>query len=428
MRLEALLSEPLPQVKFPASVFKLTNGLNVIHQYLSATPVVVADVWVGAGAIAEPEEWYGMAHFLEHMIFKGTETIAPGVFDYVIESHGGVTNAATSHDFAHFFVTSASEYLKHTLPPLAELLLHPAIPEEEFVRERCVVLEEIRGSYDNPDWVGFQALSESVYQRHPYGRPILGTEADLMAHSPQQMRCFHQCHYQPENMTVVIVGDIDQESALTIVNQSFQDFASPSDCPKPEVMAEAPFIGIRRQELNLPRLEHARLLMAWHGPGIDELGDACGLDLLSVLLADGRSSRLVRELREEKQLVQDIGSSFSLQRDSSLFTITAYLEPEYLEQVEAIIREHLWQLQQTPVSTTELKRCQRQLYNDYIFSTESAGQLAGLYGYYSTIATAQAAYNYPIEIQKLTANDVMQLAQRYLSPHRYAITILNSID
>ncbi|NEQ18061.1 MAG: insulinase family protein, partial [Moorea sp. SIO3E2] len=82
---------------------------------------------------------------------------------------------------------------------------------------------------------------------------------------------------------------------------------------------------------------------------------------------------------------------------------------------------------QTPVSSTEIKRCQRQLYNDYIFSTESAGQLAGLYGYYSTIATAEAAYSYPLEIQKLTANDVMQLAQRYLYPHRYAITILNSI-
>lgn len=423
-----MLSEPLTTTKFPADILKLANGLTLIHQHLPATPVVVADVWVRAGAIAEPDEWSGMAHFLEHMIFKGTQQLAPGVFDSIIECHGGIANAATSHDYAHFFITTAAQYLENTLSPLADLLLHATIPDEEFMRERDVVLEEIRSCYDNPDWLGFQALSENIYQCHPYGRSVLGTERQLMKRSPQQMRRFHSKHYQPENMTVVIVGGVDQASALDLVERSFDSFHDPGDCPVVQAEAEPPITEIRRQELYLPRLEQARLLMAWIGPGVEQLRDAYGLDLLSVLLADGRSSRLVRELREEQRLVQSISSGFSLQRDSSLFTISAYLDPQHLAQVEELIGKHLLQLQATPISPTELSRCQRLLCNDYIFSTEAVGQLAGLYGYYNTIATAELAVTYPLQIQRLTPSDLMHLAQQYLSPYHYAVTVLKPLD
>lgn len=419
-----MLSEPLTISKFPADVFRLTNGLTVIHQHLPATPVVVVDIWVRAGAMSEPDRWSGMAHFLEHMIFKGTATQATGEFDVAIESCGGISNAATSHDYAHFFLTTAAQYLDDTLPLLADLLLHAAIADDEFVREREVVLEEIRSCYDSPDWLGFQALSESVYQYHPYGRSVLGTEELLMASSPQQMRQFHAARYQPENMTVVIVGGVDRESALNIVSRSFVDFPHPAECPKFEIEAEPPITAIRRQELYLPRLEQARLMMAWIGPGVDQLRDAYGLDLLSVLLADGRSSRLVRELREEQQLVYGISSTFSLQRDSSLFTISACLEPQYVEQVEQLICDRLLQLQHTPVSQRELDRCQRLLCNDYIFSTETPSQLAGLYGYYNTIATASLAVTYPSQIQRFNSIDLMHLAQQYLSEQHYAITVL----
>lgn len=423
-----MLSEPLTVSTFPADVFRLANGLTVIHHYVPATPVVVVDVWVRAGAIAEPEAWAGMAHFLEHMIFKGTATLGMGEFDSIIESRGGVANAATSHDYAHFFVTTATQYLADTLPVLADLLLHAAIPDEEFYRERDVVLEEIRACYDNPDWLGFQALSESVYQCHPYGRSVLGTEAHLRTHSPQQMRCFHATHYQPENMTVVIVGGVEQELALNLVNQSFVNFAYRSECPAFAVEAEPPITEIRRQELYLPRLEQARLLMAWQGPGVEQLRDGYGLDLLSVVLGDGRSSRLVRELREELRLVHSVGSSFSLQRDSSLFTISACLDAEDVEQVEALICDRLLELQQTPLSQRELSRVQRSLCNDYIFSTEAPSQLAGLYGYYNTIATAEVAISYPHQIQTFKPSDLMYLAQQYLSPDHYAVTIVKPMN
>ncbi|MBO3457386.1 insulinase family protein [Aetokthonos hydrillicola Thurmond2011] len=409
---------------FPASVIKLDNGLTVIHQEIPTTPVVVADIWVRAGSRIEPEPWFGMAHFLEHMIFKGTATLAPGVFDHKIENQGGITNAATSYDYAHYSLITASAYLEDTLPYLAELLLNAAIPEDEFIRERDVVLEEIRQAYDNPDWIGFQSLISRIYQRHPYGRSVLGTQRELMQQSPEAMRCFHRAHYQPENMTVVIVGGIPQEPALKIVSKSFTDF-SEACCGCLPNEEEIPIIaGIQRQELSSPRLEQARLLMAWTAPGVEELRTSYGLDLLSVLLAQGRTSRLVRILREEKQLVQSIYSNFSLQQKSSLFTITAWLKPEHIEYVEALICQHLDDLLSVGISEQELVRCQRLLCNDYAFSTETPNQLAGLYGYYNTLARAELSVTYPEQIQSFDSQQLQELAKKYLSSSNYTITVL----
>jgi zinc protease len=426
----------------------LANGLTVIHQPITTTEVVAVDVWIKAGASLEPDEWIGMAHFLEHMIFKGTARLAPGDFDHLIENRGGMTNAATSQDYAHFFITTAAAALEDTLPHLAELLLHAAIPADEFDRERDVVLEEINQTMDNPDWLGFQALTESVYQRHPYGRPILGTPESLLARSPEEMRQFHQAHYQPQNVTVVVVGDVDEERALRVVEQSFATFLAPIACPHSDPQLEPAIATIRRQTLQLPRLEQARLMMAWLAPGAatvlphqqdetlpwqripqpervrDPLQDAYGLDLLSAVLSEGRTSRLVQELREERHLVQDINSSFSLQRDSSLFTITAWMAPEQLERVEAVICDRLSELATIPISESELARCQRLLCNDYTFSTETPSQVAGLYGYYQMLTQAETAITYPSRIQSFNPESLRAIASEFLSPYRYAATIL----
>jgi zinc protease len=411
-------------VDFPAKVIELDNGLTIIHQEIAATPVVVADVWVRAGAIAEPTEWAGMAHFLEHMIFKGTEQLGPGIFDYAIETQGGMTNAATSHDYAHFFMTIAADMLPQTLPYLADLLLHAAIPADEFVRERLVVLEEIRQAQDDPDWLGFQAMSELVFHDHPYGRPVLGTAAILQQRSPEEMRCFHQCYYQPKNMTVVITGGIPLEPTIELVKQSFRGFPRPAFCP-PAAPTKLPRLGgVHRETLHLPRLEQARLSMAWLGPGIDQLEDAYGLDLLSALLAEGRSSRLVRELREDRQLVQDVAAGFSLQRECSLFTIQAWLASDDIDRVEAIICDRINELAAKPIPEAELNRAKRLLCNDYAFSTEAPGQIAGLYGYYGTIANPDLCLTYVPIIQNYSEAKLRQVANQYLTPLRYVATIL----
>ncbi|MGK7879517.1 MAG: M16 family metallopeptidase [Crocosphaera sp.] len=409
---------------FPVSVTKLDQGITVVHQNLSVTPVTVVDVWIKAGTRVEPQQWGGTAHFLEHMIFKGSEIIHPGKFDEIIEQNGGITNAFTSHDYAHFFLTVGSDRLKQTIPYLGEILLQAAIPEEEFRRERDVILEEIRSSHDNPDWICFQSLCETLYQQHPYGKSILGQETQLKQYSTHQLRCFHRTHYQPENMTVVVVGDIDKNAALCLVDKAFSNFSRPWECPPHQINSEPPLTEIRRNHIYSPRLSQGRLLMGWIGPGINQLEEGLGLDLLSVILGGSRTSRLVQELREDKQLVMDIESSFSLQEDSSLFTIGAWLNPQNMSQVEEIICDHLRQLQQEPIPIAELNKAKKLLCHDYIFSTETPSQLAGLYGYYQTLAHAELALTYPSLIQQYSAEKLQDLAAQYLSPKRYGITIM----
>ncbi|MEL7241584.1 MAG: pitrilysin family protein [Cyanobacteria bacterium J06573_2] len=412
---------------FPASVFRIDNGLTLIHQEISTTSVVVADVWVKAGANLEPESWSGMAHLLEHMIFKGTETLKAGVFDKTIEFLGGVSNAATSYDYAHYSLTTASTYLEETLPLMGELLLNAAIPEAELNQERKVVLEEIRQASDNPDWVGFQALFQSVYQQHPYGRSVLGSEEKVAKYGVEQLRCFHRKHYQPENITVSIAGGIDSSRTLDLVNGAFHKFAPPcSNYPVMEKATKPILKGIRRQEILLPRIEQARLLMGWVAPGVEQFRISYGLDLLSVILGGGRTSRLVSDLRENRQLVNGIYSSFSLQQQSSLFTINAWLDSEHLEQVEELIRVHLQNLISQEITEQEINRAKRLLCNDYAFSTETPNQLAGLYGYYNTIASAELSVTYPSSIQSFDVKELQWIASKYLSPNNYAVTIVKA--
>ena len=412
------------KTKFNANTFQLSNGLTIIHQYLPATSVVVSDVWVKAGAIAEPESWSGMAHFLEHMIFKGSPNVMMGEFDWLIEGTGGLTNAATSYDYAHFYLTTASAHLEQTLPCLADILLRANIPDEEFIREREVVLEEIHSSQDDPDFLGFQALCQNLYQRHPYRRSILGEKELLLEHTPHRMRCFHRTHYQPENMTVVIVGGIEQEKALALVNDNFSDFGVRSECPPVVVEAEPPATAVRRQELHLPRIEQARLLMGWICPGSESLEEAIALDLIALILTGGRSWGLTRELREERQLVIDIDCELSLQRDSSMFSIGALLETEHIPMVEKMICDRLDRLQHSPIPTAEIDRAKRQLINDYIFSTETPSQLASVYGFYNIVATAAHSALYPQIVSQLQPEQLTEVVRRYLSPERYAVTVL----
>ena len=238
------------------------------------------------------------------------------------------------------------------------------------------------------------------------------------------MRCFHRTHYQPENMTVIVVGGIKQEPALDLVNENFSNFSVRSECPPTLVEAELPVSGIKRQELYLPRIEQARILMAWICPGSESLEVAIALDLIALILMGGRSSGLFRELREERQLVMDLDCNLSLQKDSSLFSINVWLDSENLIMVENIICDRLNQFHHHTVAAVEIERAKRQLINDYIFSSETPSQLANIYGFYDIVATAADSARYPQIISQLTLPQLQEISRRYLSLESYAITVL----
>lgn len=425
------------KVATDATFHKLSNGLTLIHQEIPTTSTVTVDVWVEAGAVSEPSEWSGMAHFLEHMIFKGTNKILPGQFDCMIESKGGITNAATSHDYAHFMFTTAAHHFANTLPPLAEMLLCASIPDQEFSQERLVVIEEIHQALDDPDWLCYQNLLQIAYGQHPYGRSVLGTPEILQHLTPEEMRRYHRSRYRPELMTVVVVGAVNLVETIALVSQSFAlslRNSNPTVSSKIENNVEKmpncqlDLTGIRRKISHLPRLQHSRLTMAWLGPSVTDWQDALQLELLAVILAGGRSSRLVRELREELGWVQDIGSSFSMQKEPSLFSISAYLDACYLEHVEHKVQQYVSELSENLVTSSELSRAKRNLRNNFAFALESPHQLAGFLGYHGMLGCKNLCANWSTAYNDLITavepKDLQDLAKKYLSPNSYVLTSL----
>jgi len=408
-----------PGLSVQPRVYRREDGLTIVHQAVTTFPVIVTDVWIHAGAGFEQPQHSGIAHFLEHMVFKGTAQQAAGEFDAAIERWGGATNAATGHDYAHFYIATADRDFETTVPYLADLLLNAAIRDEDFVTEREVVYEEIFQYLDSPDDQLSMALMTALYPQHPYGRPVLGTQASLASFTPDMMRQFHHHYYQPENMTIVVVGNVNFEQALTVINQNFATFPDRVPYPEPMPSALEPIVGVQSQTLHLPNLELARLNLGWHGPGLENVRDGYVLDLIAAWLTGGRTAPLVHELREMRQWVQGIGSYFSLQRWSGIFSISAWLEAQYLDFVETAIFNRIRRLHEELIEPRSLERTQRQLCNDFIFSTETPSQLAGMYGYYQTLLQADLALTYPQAIASITPEEVQQVARRYLSTESY---------
>ena len=449
---------PLANISANSSTtfLKLGNGVTLVHQEMPTVSVASVDIWVKAGASNDPDQVLGMSHFLEHMIFKGTEAIAAGEFDLVIESEGGVSNAATSLDYAHYSFTVAASRFAITLPYLAQMLLKARIDDEDLEQERLVVLEELRQAMDDPDWFAYQHLMQTAYpSSHPYSRSVLGDEATIKQINAAQMREYHRSHYLPENMTVAIAGAVTREEAIMVVNAAFNNdtfaknnfsrdnFAddkentnlvcksvAPKNIAPKTVEIKPDYCKNHRNIISLANVQHTRLNMAWFAARVADLEDAIQLELVAMLLTEGRASRLIQDLLEDSGLVQDITSSCALQQEAGLFTISAYLEAENLQLVENKIMEQVIDLIDHQVSEVELNRAKRSLCNHFTFALESPSQLANFLGYHSLLGCEDLCRDwstaYTDIIKKVNPKDLQLLAKKYLNRERCIVTAVLS--
>ncbi|HCF28324.1 MAG TPA: peptidase M16 [Cyanobacteria bacterium UBA11049] len=428
-----------PQLQAP-TLRQLPNGLTIVAQQMPVEAVNLS-LWLNVGSAIESNAINGMAHFLEHMVFKGSQHLSIGEFERRIEARGAVTNAATSQDYTQYYITTAPKDFAKLAPLQIDVVLNCLIPDKAFELERLVVLEEIRRSDDNPRRRSFQRAIETVFDRLPYRRPVLGTVEVISQLSPQQMRDFHATWYQPQSITAVAVGNLPEEELIEIVAKGFTDALQGSVRtgvsnslvdkqiiplnPLLQETPESPFTAVVRREFVDDSLQQARLMMLWRVPGLNQLSDTYALDVLAAILASGRTSRLKADLREQKSLVTQISASNMTQRLQGTFYISAQLPVENLEIVEAAIADHIHKLQTEPVLESEIARIRTQVANRFIFSNETPSDRANLYGYYqSMLGNLEPALNYPANIQALETNDLLAAAQKYLSPKAYgAVTI-----
>lgn len=405
----------------------LPNGLTIVAEQMPIEAVNLS-LWVKVGSAVESDEINGMAHFLEHMIFKGSDRIHCGEFERKIEERGAVTNAATSQDYTQYYVTTAPKDFASLAPLQIDIVLNASIPDEAFDRERSVVLEEIRRSGDNPRRRTFQRAMETAFTQLPYRRSVLGPETVISQLKSQQMRDFHKLWYQPKSITAAVVGNLPTEELIEIVAQGFNNSASATPLQNLEIHPELPFREIIRQEFVDESLQQARLVMVWRVPGLTNLNQTYALDVLAGVLGHGRTSRLVRDLREERGLVSSISVSNMTQQLQGTFYISAHCAVENLAAVENAIAQHIGKLQTELVTTAEIERVHKRVANRFIFSNETPSQRAGLYGYYQCmVGDLEPAFDYPLHIQSQNATQLIQAAQNYLSPDAYGVVAMKPV-
>ncbi|PZO45101.1 MAG: peptidase M16 [Pseudanabaena frigida] len=402
----------------------LPNGIKIIAEQIPVDAVNLS-VWVDVGSAVESNEINGMAHFLEHMVFKGSDRLGLGEFERAIESHGGNTNAATSQDYTHFYINVAPKDFAKLAPLQLDIVLKASIPDEEFQRERHVVLEEIRRSDDNPDRRIYRHISELVYENLPYRRAVLGPVDVIENVTSEQMRSFHRQWYAPQNMTIAVVGNLPVSEMIGVIADYFEGQAI-ADKPTPRTYKpELPFDAIVRREVVDSSLKQARLSMTWRVPGLVELEETYPLSILANILGSGRTSRMVQDLRENRRIVDHISVSNSAMRWQGTFQVFAKLNVEDVAIVEQAIREHILQLHETLVTDEELAKIRVQVSNRFIFGNESPKERAGIYGYYDRIVgSLEPALNYPDLIKSITKEDIQAAVRKYLNPDAYGILIV----
>ena len=356
---------------------QLENGVSLVQIELPEAPVVCLDLWCRAGSACEREAESGLAHFLEHMVFKGSEQLDAGEFDLKVEALGGNSNAATGFDDVHYHVLIPPQAAPEALDLLLDLVLQPRLDGGDFAMERQVVLEELAQSEDQPEEVAFQELLRQACGSHAYGLPILGRREALEAHTPEAMAAFHRRHYRADRCCLSVAGPLAGLELETRLTQSPLAELKPS-----EPLAPVPELQLKpgRDRIELARLEAARLLMAWQLPGAADQDSVMGGDLLTTLLAEGRRSRLVEQLRERLRLVESIDLDLNVLESGCLVLLEAVCDPEQLPAVEQQVRQVLLELIEQAPKPAELDRAKRLVGNGYRFSLEVAGSVAAMVG------------------------------------------------
>lgn len=414
---------PAPQVRV------LPCGLTVVAESMPVEAVNL-NIWFRVGSALEPEPLNGVAHFLEHMVFKGSEALALGEFERRTEACGAKINAATSQDYTHFYLTASPQQFADLAPLQLEVVARPAIAASAFEREKQVVLEEIRRSGDNAQRRIFQRSMELAFEELPYRRSVLGPTATVAAMEPEQMREFHGAYYRPEWATAVVVGNLPTEVLFEQVRRGAEqvwggDRPVPPVPPLPHFEPEPPFTEIERRTVIDPTVQQARLALMWRVPGAIDQGQTHPLDAIAAILGQGRLSRLVRDLREERRLVSRISATHSSYRYQGIFSIGAQLPIDQVETVEAAIIEHLERLHREPVTALELERIVRRVASGFIFSNETPSSRAGLYGFYQTmVGRLDVALDYPNLIRRLDPEQLQGAVRRFLPTDAYRALVV----
>jgi zinc protease len=403
----------------PVAKNRLANGLKVLLKEDHSNPIVTTMIWYRVGSRNERPGITGVSHFLEHMMFKGTDRYDRGSIDFVTMVNGGSNNAFTSNDYTAYYFSFASDRWEQALDIEANRMRHNSFAREEFQLEKQVIIEELKMDLDSPWGALRKAVESKAFRQHSYRFPVIGRMEDLRRLTLQQMRHYYNTFYRPNNATLVVVGDIDSRDCLAKIRAGFEPI-SPGVIPQTRIPAEPPQDRERRVLVHMPS-NVTRMLVTFRGPAVSS-PDMYVIPLIDKILSEGKLSRLFQRLVEQEQLVSGVSTEYTESIDPYLFYIRAELKPDAdPKEVETVVFEELHRLRREPVGRDELQRAQNQLSAQYLSGFETTIDQAIQYGLFETIASCQLLEDYMARIQAVTAGDIQRVAQRYFQKRKSII-------
>ncbi|UES59098.1 insulinase family protein [Roseibium aggregatum] len=401
--------------------FTLDNGLQVVVIPDRRAPVVTHMIWYKVGSADEPEGQSGVAHFLEHLMFKGTHDHPNGEFSKMVADRGGQENAFTSTDYTAYFQKVAKQHLPLMMKLEADRMENLVLSDEVVTPERDVVLEERRMRVDSEPGSRLQeALNSITFVNHPYGSPVIGWQSEIEALNKEAAIAFYDRFYTPNNAVVVIAGDVDVETVRKLAQETYGKVARRAEPGERLRPAEPPLAGERRIAVSDPRVRQESLSQIWIVPSqtTGEGRTPEALDILSYILGEGPSSRLHKALVLDQEAALSAGAYYqSSALDNGRFGLYAVPRPGYtLEDMERLIAVELQKLLETGVTEDEVKRARNSMVASAIYAQDSQSGLARLFG--GALTTGQTIENvqtWPSQVQAVTPEDVLDAARTYLA-------------
>ena len=414
-------------VTFPPSTAQkwiLQNGLTIIVQEDRSAPVASVQVWCATGSIYEDDRLgAGLSHILEHMLFKGTKTRPANAIAQAVQDVGGYINAYTSFDRTVFWIDVPKDGVTIALDVLADAMMNSTLPAEEYAKEQEVIRREFAMGFDDPDRMAAQLLFGTAYQRHPYRFPVIGDLEIYNQLTQEDVMRYYKTRYVPNNLTFVIVGDIDGEAVHRQLHDFFKDY--PERSLRPVFIPEEPAQLGRRETHQEFATELTRLSLAWHVPELTH-PDVPALDLLSSILGEGRSSRLYRRVREDAGLAYAIFAFSYTPGDPGILGVDATVDPEKRDATQELIVRVVDEIRENGISDAELKKAKKITLSHQLGSLVTMrGQASDLGSNWLLTRNLNFSRDYLDAIQEVTSDDIRRVASTYLRDDNLTVVSLN---
>ncbi len=397
----------------------LDNGLRILSEEIPHVRSVSIGIWVDVGSRDEQDEISGISHFIEHMMFKGTERRSPKDIAEELDAVGGLLNAYTTKEYTCYHAKVLDEHIDLAIDLLTDMLFNSKFNETDIEREKNVIIEEIKMYEDAPDELVHDIFTKTLWQGHPLGRPIIGTVETVKSFTRDDLLKYYRQHYNPNNMIVALAGNIKHEVAVEKLRPIFEKFK-----PRETVRQSAPPKGVSGLNCLNKGTEQVHMVIGTPGYQLDHK-DVYTAQLLNTVLGGGLSSRLFQEIREQRGLVYSVFSYHSSYHDTGMFAVYAGLSKDNVNQAMELIFKEVKDIARNGITEVELQRAKDQMKGGLYLSLENANSRMSRLGkselYLGRVKSPEEIVK---EVYQVTNEDIQRVASQMFKPENFSMAAI----